>query len=712
MNVIIRFYLLIFILLTSTPSFNSQAVALDFSQIDPSVTNAMEIAAQGTLTTTFVYILKTDNSLHKLIGATFQPISSPVLKIITKISVTEQDVLHSCTADYQYWIYNGSSSTWSGPIATAAHPNCYNLQIGYGPNSRLVMGNNQQTAVLIGVNYYLYWNRYNLSGQWTYFSYAVSYATNDDGQTYFIINSNMIFYLYSRTYSASTGHPLKFQLNSVADLPAQDTTDISHPTGNLVYLAYNGIIYKIDDTCLTLAACYIINSDKLATRIRVPRWDLPWIIGNNGKIYHASCTAPNDFYDQKNLICRTSSSCPPDTIVDSVNKRCNFVQMFGFAQKDLSITNASEIETQGQYVFITKTDGTLWKWNGLSFISHAIPATKTLSKITISEKILYACTTDRLMYQLDISTAVWSPIVLTGGMLCQDTATGYGPLAQTIFTDFSNRGCGIDPTQCYFYMRRFSSYLSLEVWKNIAHFTNLSSSDDGGSYVTQVNGGNCYLYLIRNGGWTLVMNLIMPGYGDSSIMNNSTDLSNPTGNYLYMVFKGVLYRNDTSVYTWVQDITKMKPLEYFKNFAKVSAPRYDLPWFIDYSGKIWQAFCNAPYDYWDQKQLNCVPSTSCHVDTVVDAPTKTCIYNQVFGFTQISTVTNALEISAQGSYLIILKADFSLWKWDTTTSTFISLPVDYPSIKFFIKITIITLVFSCSRHVKNSWTIPRHHCKP
>ena len=163
-----------------------------------------------------------------------------------------------------------------------------------------------------------------------------------------------------------------------------------------------------------------------------------------------------------------------------------------------------------------------------------------------------------------------------------------------------------------------------------------------------------------------------------------------------MVFKGVLYRNDTSVYTWVQDITKMKPLEYFKNFAKVSVPRYDLPWFIDYSGKIWQAFCNAPYDYWDQKQLNCVPSTSCHVDTVVDAPTKTCIYNQVFGFTQISTVTNALEISAQGSYLIILKADFSLWKWDTTTSTFISLTS--PATKTLRKITITEkgIIYACT----------------
>ena len=146
-----------------------------------------------------------------------------------------------------------------------------------------------------------------------------------------------------------------------------------------------------------------------------------------------------------------------------------------------------------------------------------------------------------------------------------------------------------------------------------------------------------------------------------------TDITNPEGNVIFFQFKGVVYRRSDSDVVPCVELKDCKVMSLDISASKIAAGYRGIPWVVSNDGKVYQAFCNKPNDYFDQKTYDCVKI--CPIDTTMDIATKTCILLDKFKFTLKGT--NAVEIASQGDYTYIVKNDNSLNRYDKETSTFI-----------------------------------------
>ena len=690
MKNILKVYILISLLISFS---HTQTMSVLFYGVDSEVSNAVEIAAQGD----HVYILRfngSSNSLYKFDGTSFVLVDSPPSKELMKITVNENGELYACTTTNELWTNSPLSSPVIWSIVNIGSLKCADVAIGYGLASRLFMSNKlEQQGPSNAANYKVYWWRYKLSGVWDDMSqYGATLSSSDNGQLVSILNNNGI-YKYFLKLNAGSINP--FDLNSTSDPLANDKVSISSQTNDIIWIVYNGIIYKIDKTCSSLTTCYNISSSLNAKRISAPWNNLPWIISNTGLVYKGKC-AVDYLYDQKTLLC--VSTCPDYATADISNQLCKYDQMFKFIRKDTSVTNAKEIEAQGNYVFILKTDNKLYKWNGTTFDIITSQPPILLNKITVTERgLVYACTVDELLYTYDDPTNTWGTILLTGGAgwnKCSNIAIGYGPRTSLMRLD-SGLSSGTEGNKNFMALKLNNNIK----WYQLSQFSALALNDEGQAYFILNDGNNFSLFFGKDITTSLKFQLndLQP---NTAVTNDDIDISNPTGNVVMFVYQGVLYRNDDTLNA--TNISGCVKLDNKLNLKRVSAPRLGTPWVIDVNGKVYQAECNAPYNYWDQKDQTCKKlSSECNTNTQVVGTT--CMLYPMFGFARMdTTMTSALEIDSQETYTIILTTANELMLWDSSQLKFNLFPS--PTNKVIKSVTINEkgVIYACDSNY-NLW---------
>jgi len=101
-----------------------------------------------------------------------------------------------------------------------------------------------------------------------------------------------------------------------------------------------------------------------------------------------------------------------------------------FTRVDATISDAIEISAQGSNVYILRSDNSLWKLSGSTFVAKTSPPAKTLTRIQTVEvgtsNRVYACTADLELWRYyDVNTS-WAIMTLSGPTMCSDVALGYG----------------------------------------------------------------------------------------------------------------------------------------------------------------------------------------------------------------------------------------------------------------------------------------------
>ena len=282
------------------------SLGYSFKQKDISITNAMEIAAQGE----YIYIIDTNYQLKKWNGLTFVSQNSPPKSQLRKITVSENGVLYACSVDKRLYVFTPPDAWTQKKIDIG---DCIDISIGYGSNSKLIRLSTSDNT-LNAYDYFAYYQNFDYTQDvWIKLSsiYVQVASSGENNDLYFLSMFNSFIKStiggFTEKDSLSTEYTFK--------------NSISYSNKDNIWFILNGILYKKDqtNTCKTLTNCVKISSSTFYS-VSSSKYDLPWLIDNAGRVYQMTCAFPKDFFDEKNYVC--TNKCPVDTIPDFATKRC------------------------------------------------------------------------------------------------------------------------------------------------------------------------------------------------------------------------------------------------------------------------------------------------------------------------------------------------------------------------------------------------------
>ena len=304
---------------------------LQWTQVAPSITNAKEITMKGDQ----VYILKTDNSLHKFNTSSlaFDPVNSPTGKSLIDISLYKE-MLFACTADNL--IYYLSNSVWVALNSVIQKP-CVKISINdiggiYILNTTTTQGDIYSIAYKgFIIDSYLRTTNAWVAGGLYNDGNAIGNCAKD--KQYSIIKLGVSASGYTFKLGGNGGTAYTRFLNTENRYMKEETISnsdlsISCVIPQRVFFSYFKVLYYYSGNDALQwnpssggafdLKTEIMTNGLSVVRVAATRSRPPWIIAN-GKIYQANCSPPYENFEESGLCVLT---CPSHLQLNSSNKTC------------------------------------------------------------------------------------------------------------------------------------------------------------------------------------------------------------------------------------------------------------------------------------------------------------------------------------------------------------------------------------------------------